>query len=294
MGSVRLIATDLDGTLVHSDGSVTPRTAAALRAAEDAGLEVVFVTGRPLRWAEAVFSHVGRHGFAIVANGALLWDVVGARAARTRPIPAATLAQVGADLRAAIPETRYAVETAAGIGLETGFLERYRVPAGSPRGSWEEITTQPVLKLLARHEELPAQEFWARARDAARGRVEVTWSSSTALLEISARGVTKASTLADFCEGRGVTPAEVVALGDMPNDIPMLAWAGTSYAMANAHPSVRETADRIAPSNDEDGVAQIIERLLDSAPGAGEDVPMAASDPAPSQSPASATEGGAR
>ena len=81
---------------------------------------------------------------------------------------------------------------------------------------------------------------------------------------MSARGVTKASTLAMLCEEQGIAADEVLALGDMPNDLPMLAWAGTSYAMANAHPSVREAADHVAPANDDDGVAQVIEALLDS------------------------------
>jgi hydroxymethylpyrimidine pyrophosphatase-like HAD family hydrolase len=94
-------------------------------------------------------------------------------------------------------------------------------------------------------------------------RLVITWSSATALLEISAPGVTKASTLELLCADLGVGPAEVVAFGDMPNDLPMLAWAGTSYAMANAHPTVLEAASCTAPANDEDGVARVLAGLLD-------------------------------
>ena len=72
----------------------------------------------------------------------------------------------------------------------------------------------------------------------------------------------KASTLEMLCAERGVAAEEVVAFGDMPNDLPMLAWAGASYAMAGAHPSVRELADDTAPGNDEDGVAVVLERLF--------------------------------
>ncbi|MGO4255088.1 Cof-type HAD-IIB family hydrolase [Marmoricola sp. RAF53] len=268
---VRLIATDLDGTLVHSDGSVTPRTRAALAAAEASGVDVVFVTGRPLRWAEDVFEHVGGHGHAIISNGALLWDVAAAAPALERAITPEVAARVADLLREAIPGTHYAVETLEGIALETGFLERYPVPDGARRGSFAEIADRPAYKLLARHEELGPQEFWDRALEAAGDVVEITWSSTTALLEISAYDVTKASTLEVFCTGRGIDRAEVVAFGDMPNDLPMLAWAGTSYAMANAHPTVRAAADHLAPPNDEDGVAQVIERLLDTATGARRD-----------------------
>lgn len=262
MTGVRLVATDLDGTLVHSDGSVTPRTRAALAAAEEAGITVVFVTGRPLRWAREVFGHVGPHGLAVISNGALVWDVAGDRPALERPIPREVGLEVTALLRAAVPGTAYAVETAAGIALEPQFRERYAVPDGAPRAPVAELFTEPVLKLLARHEELDAQVFWDCAERAAGHLVEITWSSSTALLEMSGPGVTKATTLERLCGSLGIDRAQVLALGDMPNDIAMLQWAGTSWAMANAHPSVREVADHVGASNDDDGVARVLEELL--------------------------------
>ena len=260
---VRLVATDLDGTLVHSDGSVTARTRAALVAAEAAGIEVVFVTGRPLRWAEEVFEHVGGHGLAVVSNGALVWDVAAGGVHLLRAIDPTTGVEIARRIREAVPETHFAVETLDGIALETGFLERYPLPDGSRRGPNEELFAGPALKLLARHESLGWEEFWSRADEAVGDLAEITWSSNSSLLEISAAGVTKASTLAHLCARRGVRAEEVLALGDMPNDLPMLAWAGTSYAMANAHPTVLEAADHEAPSNDDDGVARVIEGLLD-------------------------------
>ena len=75
--------------------------------------------------------------------------------------------------------------------------------------------------------------------------------------------MTKASTLALLCADLGVDAADVIAFGDMPNDLPMLAWAGTSYAMANAHPTVRAAADHVAPGHDEDGVAQVLAGVFD-------------------------------
>ena len=96
--------------------------------------------------------------------------------------------------------------------------------------------------------------------------VTTTWSSTGALVEISAPGVTKASTLALLCDELGVEPEEVVAFGDMPNDLPMLAWAGTSFAMAAAHPTVLDLADHVAPGYDEDGVAAVLEKLFGLQP----------------------------
>ena len=258
----RLVATDLDGTLVDAEGRITDRTRATLRAVEEAGLVVVFVTGRPLRWAAHVFDDVAGHGLAIVANGALVWDVAGDRPHSERPIPAAAVLEVSRRIRDAVPGAAFAVETLEGMDVDEEFMPRYPLPETSRRGPREEVLDRPALKLLARHEELDPQEFWDRARDAVGDLATITWSSTTALLEISAAGVTKATTLERLCDDLGVAADEVVAFGDMPNDLPMLAWAGTSYAMENAHPSVREVADRVAPHHDEDGVAQVLEALL--------------------------------
>jgi HAD superfamily hydrolase (TIGR01484 family) len=257
-----LVATDLDGTLLRSDGSLSERTRAALRSVEEAGGHAVFVTGRPLRWAREVFDHVGGHGLAIISNGALVWDVAADRVRETHAIAVEVGLEVCRILRGAVPGTTYAVETVAGIALEPDFVERHPMPADAVRGPLESIFTAPALKLLARHEQLAPQDFWDRAEDAVGDRVEITWSSTSTLLEISAGGVTKASTLAALCTTMGLTADDVVAFGDMPNDIAMLQWAGTSYAMANAFPTVIEAADHLAPSNDDDGVAVVLEGLV--------------------------------
>ncbi|MDQ6686060.1 MAG: Cof-type HAD-IIB family hydrolase [Actinomycetota bacterium] len=260
----KLIATDLDGTLVGSDGRISERTKAALLLVESKGVEVVFVTGRPLRWAEEVFSYVGTHGLAIVSNGALVWDVAMERPVLVRAIEPVIGLEVCELILSAVAGSSFAVETLAGLALEPEFVERHPVPSGARRGPIAEIFDAPAVKLLARHEQLPAQEFWDLAQAAAGDRVVITWSSDSAMLEISAAGVTKASTLALVCAGRGVVAEEVVAFGDMPNDIAMLTWAGTSYAMANAHPSVLAAAAAVTASNDDDGVAAVLERLAAS------------------------------
>lgn len=257
-GRPRLVATDLDGTLVRSDGTVSPYTREVLAAVETLGVPVVFVTGRPLRWAEDVFDYVGEHGLAVVSNGALVWDVARHRVHLLRPIEPELGLAVCRLLRAALPGTSFAVETLEGIGLEPEFLERHPVPEGARRGPVEELFDRPAVKLLARHEELAPEAFWDLAEQVVGGRLVITWSSSTSLLEISAPGVTKASTLALLCADLGVEADDVIAFGDMPNDLPMLAWAGTSYAMADAHPTVTAAADHVAPGHDDDGVARVL------------------------------------
>lgn len=265
----RLIATDLDGTLLRDDKSVSPRTVAALAAAEEAGIEVFFVTGRPARWMDVVADHVHGHGLAICANGAAVVDLhAGREFVQVRALPRNAALSVVEALRAAAPGTSFAVELTTGINYEPDYPPFFKDP-GAHLATAEELlheatdeSAAPVLKLLAHHPEITPDEFLALARSAAGTYASITRSSPTSLLEISGHGVSKASTLALCCAERGITPDEVVAFGDMPNDVEMLSWAGTSYAMGNAHPDVITAASGRTVANNEDGVALVIERIL--------------------------------
>lgn len=271
----RLIATDLDGTLLHGDKSVSARTVDALAAAEAAGIEVFFVTGRPARWMGVVSDHVHGHGLAICGNGAAVVDLHrGGEIVRLRPLEHPGALTVVAALREAAPGVTFAVERSGGIHYEPGYPPFALDPAaliapaekllsdGVADGEGRLVADQPVLKLLAHHADLDPDEFLALGRTYAGAHAEFTRSSPSALLEISGPGVSKASTLAQCCEERGIGPEEVVAFGDMPNDLEMLTWAGTSYAMANAHRAVLAATTHRTDSNDDDGVAAVIEGLL--------------------------------
>jgi len=258
----RLVATDLDGTLLHTDGTVTARTRAALDAVEGQGVTVVFVTGRPIRWMAELWQHVGDHGLAICSNGGIVFDVPSHEVRIARPIPVPVGLEVATLLHDEVPGTAFAVERTDGFGKEPTFMERYPLPEGMQVGEIQEILDRGTVKMLARHEDMEPEAFWAVTEKLVGHLVTTTWSSLGALVEISADGVTKASTLALLCEELGIKPVDVVAFGDMPNDLAMLEWAGTSYAMANAHPTVLELADRRAPDHDDDGVAAVLEELF--------------------------------
>jgi hydroxymethylpyrimidine pyrophosphatase-like HAD family hydrolase len=121
----------------------------------------------------------------------------------------------------------------------------------------------PAVKLMLRHPELSGDDLLAHARELIGDLVEVSHSSPhDALLEISAPGVSKASALAAVCAELGVAPGRVMAFGDMPNDLAMLSWAGWGVAVANAHADVIAAADEVTASNDEAGVAAVLERLV--------------------------------
>jgi Cof subfamily protein (haloacid dehalogenase superfamily) len=260
---IRLAATDLDGTLLRSDGTVSPRTCAALQGAEAAGITVALVTGRPPRWMAPVARATGHTGLAVCANGALLYDL------RTEQVVGSTLLEVPAALatvaalRAAVPELAFAAEFSPGFSHESSYRHGWDLGEVDIRvGGIEEILDRPVVKLLARHPSMDRDELLRLAQDLLGADATVTCSSTTeALLEISAPGVTKATALSGLAGRAGIDAAEVVAFGDMPNDLPMLAWAGRAVAVANAHPEVLALADEVTASNDEDGVALVLERL---------------------------------
>jgi hypothetical protein len=268
----RLIATDLDGTLLRDDKSVSPRTVAALAAAEEAGIEVFFVTGRPARWMDVVSDHVHGHGLAICGNGAAVVDLHGGpgahRFVKVRELARENALNAVQLLREAAPGTVYAVEQTYGFYQEPDYPKLHMeipdnlAPAEQLLAADGPSAEEPVLKILAYHPDLTPDAFLTLARLAVGDHANVTRSSPSALLELSGPGVSKASTLALCCAERGISHEEVVAFGDMPNDVEMLTWAGQSYAMGNAHPDVIAAASGRTVANNEDGVAVVIERML--------------------------------
>ncbi|MFJ9032986.1 Cof-type HAD-IIB family hydrolase [Streptomyces sp. NPDC102274] len=281
----RLIATDLDGTLLHDDKYLSERTIAALAAAERADIEVFFVTGRPARWMDVVSEHVHGHGMAICANGAAVVDLhAGGKLLQVRPLERDTALSVVRALRDAAPGTTFAVELTTGIHYEPAYPPFHQDPGATVATAEkllqvreqvqeqvqkpvreqqaEDASAAPVVKLLAHHPDLTPDGFLTVARTAVGDRATITRSSPSALLEVSGPGVSKASTLALCCAQRGISSDEVVAFGDMPNDLEMLTWAGTSYAMGNAHPDVLAAASGRTVTNNEDGVAIVIEQIV--------------------------------
>jgi Cof subfamily protein (haloacid dehalogenase superfamily) len=258
----RLVATDLDGTTVRSDFTVSERTVKAFARVERAGAMLVMVTGRPPRWIPPVADAVGHRGVAICANGAMVYDLHSERVVDTHFMSAEALRDAVEVLRRSLPGLGFAVEYEDGIRYAAGYeLSGWDGKRAEESVPLEELVTKPAAKLLARHPELDSDALLAQAIELVGDLVLPTHSNGRRLIEMSARGVSKASTLAELCGEHGIDAADVVAFGDMPNDLPMLMWAGRSYAVANAHPQVLAAVDRTVAANDDDGVARTLEEL---------------------------------
>ncbi len=237
-----------------------------MSALDQMGIELVFVTARPPRWVDRLADVVSAHGTVICSNGAFVYDVLRRTVIRAHGISPSVARAIAADLRAALPGVGFAVELPDGIRMEREYpvLHQEDVPADDAYRSIDAIR-QPVGKLLARSLQVPEAEFQSSVARIVGGRAEVTRSGYGGLAEIGPLGVTKASSLAEWCGRRGISASDVWAFGDGPTDLPMLTWAGASFAVANADPEVAAAATQCCPSNADDGVASVLESLLSAS-----------------------------
>lgn len=263
----RLVASDLDGTLLNAHGKVSARTHAAWTGLWSRGIETVLVTARPPRWVEHLAPLTGDHGVVLCGNGAFVYDVAARQMRESHGIAPDLVAQLCADLRA-IPGVSFLAELADGSYQEPGY--RPTTPAGvedegpaARLGSMDDLPSAAG-KLIAHSTALPEEEFRAEVECILNGRATVHTSCAGGLAEISALEVTKAGVLSEWARGLGIAAADVWAFGDMPNDLPMIQWAGVGWAVANADASVLAAADRYTAANTDDGVARALEPLLES------------------------------
>jgi hypothetical protein len=205
----------------------------------------------------------GHRGTAFCANGALAYDMVTGTAQAVHAIEPAALAVAAAALRAAVPGVGIAVEYPDGQAADSVYQAlTWDLDASLTRVPDDVLFARPASKLLGRHFGYSCDELLALALPALDGLVSVTHSNSKGLVEASAPGITKATVVAELAARHGIGRESVLAFGDMPNDVPLLSWAGTSCAVANAHPAARAAATRVIGGCDDDGVAAYLEEAF--------------------------------
>jgi hypothetical protein len=259
---IRLVAIDLDGTLLHSDGSVSGRNRAALARAHAAGVRIVVTTGRPPRLVYPLAAQIGVADIAICANGAIVVELATGTVLDHRPLAGPVARRLVVELRRELPGIVFSLELGLDFAREPAYHAAFRPPPAPRYADALELVEEPVTKLLARHPTAPFAKVLAAARRIG-GDAAVATTAGGTVVEISGAGVTKASALAGLCAAEGILPSEVIAFGDAPNDLALFAFAGRSVAVGNAQPEVLAAADEITATNDEDGVALVLERILD-------------------------------
>ncbi|SFT33082.1 hypothetical protein SAMN05660657_00088 [Geodermatophilus amargosae] len=268
----RLVASDLDGTLLSSRGQVTPRTRAALEACWDADIPVVGVTGRGPRLLDSVRTALGGRGIAVLAQGGFVVDLERDEVLRTVGLPRdqATavierIEEVAGDLVLAVEDAAEQAEAHSPLRVQHGFDWPYPEPAHLlPRH--QVLPTGAVLKVFLRSPGLGQDELLARARSVVDPADAEVTHAGLGFIEVLPPGVTKATGLTVALDRYDVGFADVLVFGDMPNDLPMIgavtAAGGRAVAVANAHPAVRAAAGGLTSGHDADGVARYLEAVL--------------------------------
>jgi Cof subfamily protein (haloacid dehalogenase superfamily) len=268
----KLVATDLDGTLLDSDGEVSTRTRAALEMCWDAGIPVVGVTGRGPRLLDSVRTALDGRGIAVLAQGGFVVDLERDEVLRTVGLPRKQaqavierIEAVAGDLVVAVEDASEQSEVSGPLRVQHGFDWPYPEPAHLlPKD--EVLPPGAVLKVFLRSSTLGQDELLARAeRVVDPSDAEVT-HAGLGFIEVLPPGITKATGLAIALERYGVGFGDVLVFGDMPNDLPMIGAVaeagGRAVAVANAHPAVRAATNGVTSGHDADGVARYLEAVL--------------------------------
>jgi Cof subfamily protein (haloacid dehalogenase superfamily) len=260
---IELIASDLDGTLLRHDGSLSPRTIAAVRAAVDAGFKVVLASGRPPRTVQPIADQLGLKNIAVCSNGAILYDLDKQEVIDNRHVPKEVLKNIILRLKEREPTVCFATEHGHHVGTEPHFPRPDTWVSGmAPKiGDIDALCADDVIKLAVHHPDHAVETLAELVRAVAGNELSVTFSGMH-FVEVAAAGVSKALGLAEVCRRLGVDAKRVVAFGDMPNDLAMLSFVGRGVAVGNAHPDVMAEGYETTAGNDEDGVAQVIEALV--------------------------------
>ncbi|MFI1357736.1 HAD family hydrolase [Streptomyces sp. NPDC020898] len=260
-----VVATDLDGTLLRGDLTVSSYTRAMLRRLDETGIRHIIVTGRPASGCGALFRSLGYRGLAVCGQGAQIYDVDSDVLLSHAELDRGAAQAFVARLTSRIGPVHLAVVTSGPRGefLTTSAFSRgdERELSPLPPVHSGDLWSRPIDKVLLRHDTLSDTELVAEADVCCAPGLRVTHAGPR-IVELLPTGFDKATGLSRVCAVIGAAPRDVVAFGDMPNDIPMLTWAGHAFAMANGHPRLKAVADEIAPHHDEDGVAVVLDRLL--------------------------------
>ncbi len=254
---IKLIASDMDGTLLAPDHRLSPRTLAAIAAAGEAGIDVLPVTGRGFRSAVDILRPANLDT-AICSNGALVYDLQADRIIDTRPIAGAEVRAVVGHLRAKLPDAIFGWETTVAASFEAGFHDD---PPPWLTDHEPLDVVESAIKLFLAHPEILESDLQHRVQPLLFPGMNVS-TSGAPFVEITAAGVDKATTLAMVAAERGIDRSEIMAFGDQMNDLAMLQWAGVGVAMGNARPEAKQAADEVTAPNWDDGVATMIEQLL--------------------------------
>jgi Cof subfamily protein (haloacid dehalogenase superfamily) len=265
---VRLVALDLDGTLLDSNKRISGRTVKAIRLMPELGVRVAIASARPPRSCRAIYDGLGLDTWQVNYNGALLWDPPGGRPVRHWPMQGELVWKMVNLARQEVPGVQVAAEVVDRWYTDkhdpyrttvTGKLFRPDVVA--PLAAWGKQSTTKLMFLaeprkVAKVREALRREFGSQAN---------VVHADPDLVQVMDRTAGKDVALAHVAQHHGIDRAETMAVGDALNDLEMLQWAAVPVAMKNGCEDCRRIANWVAPTNDDDGVYQALLKFVPQA-----------------------------
>ena len=265
----RLVALDLDGTFLSPDSTVSDINMRAIETLARASVPVVFATGRPVRCLDVLDGVATDTTVTVATNGAVLFDHGSKRAVKSHPLDHATVRRIVSACRRELPAAAFAVELPGRFGYEPAYADwpaTDKDPAAVCADLDQILQQGDVLKVLVRCPGQGTHATYLQTHALIGDLASISYSAidDRGPVEFCARGVSKATTLHHYCLARGIPRERVWAFGDMPNDLPLLQWAGKACIVANAHPSMRRYGFTQVASNRDSGVGRALLSWLEN------------------------------
>lgn len=279
---MRLIACDIDGTILNNKNQITKRTINVIKtcSSPSSNIKFLFITGRPPRMIDELAKKIDYLGIAICSNGTLTYDLKTKSIFNIKPISIDASIEAIKTIKSIYKKSNFALETLHQFYAEQNFLSDQIL--SKKKGyinlvkdllillekkrkdtSFQLNKNNQIIKLMAIGHQISCEEYFHLILNKVRNVISITYSNpNSSILEATSLGVNKGSSLKEYAKKLNIKSSEIIAFGDMPNDMQMLQWVGKGYAMSNSHPKILSSAKFIAPSIQEDGVAKVIEQIL--------------------------------
>ena len=260
----RLLAIDLDGTLLTPQKLITPRTRDLLCQVAEAGIAIVIATGQTSQVLRQVCAELPLTAPQIIENGAIILHIQSGAILHEKLIPREHILPVLDTLRSAGLHRAYHTHERVYVDYGTPRAHRWYRPPVPPAVFVEDVASiypRTCIKIAGIGEEETLRDKRQEFERTFAGNLYVTQSSFD-IVEFLHPEVSKGNALKTIAADLSIAPEEVVAIGDNHNDIGMLRFAGLGVAMGNAHDEVKAEADYVTGSNAEEGVAKVIEELI--------------------------------
>ena len=261
----KLVVIDLDNTLLNNEHKISEKNKEIVQKVRSKGLEVIIATGRMYISAKPFLKDLSLENSAIVYNGAMVKDVETDKTIYHKPINKKYAKEIIKDVKEEGLHINLYQDDKLYVDKDNKYTKRYEEISGIKAEKVDDLSELKLVaptKLLIIEDNPELHSYYQKYLDNKYGDIITVTESKKYFIEIGSKGVNKGKTLQKLIKEKGIDRNEIIAIGDSYNDIEMLSYAGTGIAMENAPEEIKKKADLVAPHNEEDGVAVILDKLI--------------------------------